>query len=87
MIDRNPADFLTGKLEDLESFKATPEFKQWLVCFADHFDRTRSEFVREAIINYATFLQICPELRGISVQRLRSKPDHVRKILVLLEEV
>ena len=87
MLDRRPEEFLTGKLEDNENFKCTPEYKTWLACQAGRFDITKSDYVREAVSFYSTLLTLSPRVRDLSLEGLRADPEFVRNILVLLEKV
>lgn len=87
MLDRRPEEFLTGKLEDNENFKCTPEFKTWLACQAGSFDITKSDYVREAVCFYSALLKLSPRVRDLNMDRLRADPEFVRNILVLLEKV
>ena len=88
LLGRNPEEFLkAGKLEDPDGYKATPEFKSWLDAFSVQCNKSRSEFMREAICMWATLLEIEPDLKSLTVQRIRDRKDYVGKILVLLKEI
>ena len=92
-INTPPEHFLKGgplsdsKSEEIENFRATREFKDWLKEYSDSHKLCRSDYVREALCGWSTLIRIYPELRSIPLANLRKDKEHVRKILVLLEEV
>ena len=88
-INTPPEYFLRGKskAELNENFKVTPEFQEWLREFSDAQNLGRSAYVREALCGWSTLVVIFPEMRSISLERLRNDPEFVRNILVLLKKV
>ena len=76
-----------GERDTCATFKVTREYKAALRVVACEYGITDTCFMRDAITFYAALLKIHPDLRNVSMNKIRDEADYVRNILVLLEKV